>query len=194
MTGVWGSMPLSGQTRRAAGNPQHGFAGLGAFRSREPAVWDEEDGCISPPCRMEPSWAMLAVIPAELCDRLRVYWGRLFHMDTILPEEISAASPEQVKAVRAAAVYSDGSAALKTVDWDTSAVDFSRPGVYEVKGTLRGNPYHFPLTQEPAIRSLCHGRGNITTFPPAIPQATLACMSAKPIAPRICSFPTPSST
>ena len=116
------------------------------FSEPEPAVWDEE--AVAFPSL--PHGAVLGdvtVIPGELCDRLRVYWGRLFHMDTILPEEMRAASPEQVKAVRAVAVYSDGSTAPKTVDWDTSAVDFSRPGVYEVKGTLRGNPYHFPLTQ-----------------------------------------------
>ena len=113
--------------------------------SPRPAVWEDEpvpaglpDGAIA---------GNTVSISANLCDRVRTYWGRLFHVDTVLPREVDAASPADVQAVNAAAIYSDGSAALQSVDWDLSPVDFSTPGVYAIEGEIRSNPYHFPLTQ-----------------------------------------------
>ena len=109
------------------------------------AEWKEEDTAYG----TMPTGAIaggMVEISAPLHDRISVYWGRLFHADTILPEEIAADSAEEVNAVCAKAVYTDGSAALQQVDWDTTNVDFSKPGVYTVNGMLRSNPYHFPLT------------------------------------------------
>lgn len=122
--------------------------------SVSPAVWKEEKS----PCFL-PYGAIpgnIVAVDANAYDRIRVYWGRLTHVDTMVPSEIEVSSSQDIAAVKAQAVYSDGSTALKKVDWDISQVDFSKPGIYNVEGTLRGNPFHFPLT---------HGTGDPVIVP-----------------------------
>lgn len=145
-------------------------------------VWTDEAGCWISHGTDLSGWLLSAAIPAEadwetpfpdeaphgavpacevsigasLCDRVRTCWGRLSHVDTVVPGVVRAKSHEDVAAVTATAVYSDGSTAPQLVDWDDSAVDYGTPGEYEISGVLRGNPFRFPLT---------HGTGDPVIVP-----------------------------
>ena len=145
-------------------------------------VWTDEAGCWKSHGTDLTGWLLSAAVPAEadwetlspdeaphgavpacevsisanLYDRVRTYWGRLSHVDTVVPGAVRAKSHEDVAAVTATAVYSDGSTAPQLVDWDDSAVDYGKPGEYEISGVLRGNPFRFPLT---------HGTGDPVIVP-----------------------------
>lgn len=62
-----------------------------------------------------------------------------------LPETITVSAEEELKAVKATAVYSDGTTAIKTIDWDSTEIDFKKPGRYIIKGTVHQDHYVFPV-------------------------------------------------
>lgn len=86
-------------------------------------------------------------IDVGLCDRIWQNWSQLRHVDTYLPETATLASERELEDLRAVAIYSDGSTALKKVRWERGQVDFSTPGTYQVSGSLRDRKYPFPLAQ-----------------------------------------------
>lgn len=73
------------------------------------------------------------------------HWSPLQNVAVRVPEQVKADSEENIKAVRATAVYSDGSTAEKKVVWDTSKLDFSVAGSYEIQGRVIQEHYAFPL-------------------------------------------------
>lgn len=86
-------------------------------------------------------------VDANFGDRLASYWEPLRNVSIQVPCLIRASSGRELDTVRATAVYSDGSTALKQVMWDTQNVDFSKPGCYRVTGTVVSNEYSFPLAK-----------------------------------------------
>ncbi|MDE5892539.1 MAG: glycosyl hydrolase, partial [Acetatifactor sp.] len=78
---------------------------------------------------------------ARLCRKLLP----LVNTGVSFPEQVMASSPEELGQYLARAEYSDGSHALKTVDWDLSGVDFSVKGVYEIAGKIHQDHYAFPV-------------------------------------------------
>ncbi len=86
-------------------------------------------------------------ITRSLCDRLALRWGKLRHVGVRLPEKVEVSSIQDVEAVKACAVYSDGSTALKEVEWETKEMDFSQPGEYEIKGKIAQENLPFPLAE-----------------------------------------------
>jgi len=75
------------------------------------------------------------------------YWTPVYNTGIELPENVCIASKEELRAIKATARYSDGSTALKEVDWDLSGIDFSKSGIYKVKGHIRQKHYPFPLAK-----------------------------------------------
>lgn len=63
-----------------------------------------------------------------------------------VPAYIHAASQDDLKSVKATAVYTDGTTAVKPVDWDAQGVDWSKPGTYRISGTIRQDLHPFPFT------------------------------------------------
>lgn len=84
-------------------------------------------------------------IGEETAERLRCKFLVPVNVANEVPERICAASPEDVKKVRANAKYSDGTCVEKRVDWYTGEVDFGRPGTYRVTGRVHQNHYEFPV-------------------------------------------------
>lgn len=78
------------------------------------------------------------VLPLEnsVGTKLKTKLSKLVNTGMKVPEQITAASKEEVEAIRATAVYNDGSTASKQVKWDLSQVDFTKPGLYTVPGTV----------------------------------------------------------
>lgn len=72
-------------------------------------------------------------------------WSPIENIDIKVPRSIKAASVNDVNAVTATAVYTDGSTAIKQVAWNTEKIDFSKSGTYEITGTVIQDVYPFPL-------------------------------------------------
>lgn len=86
-------------------------------------------------------------IDLTLCNHIRQKWCPIRHVDTYLPQSVTVTSLQELEKLPAVAVYSDGSTAVKRVNWQKDEVDLSRPGIYQINGTLRDREYPFPLAQ-----------------------------------------------
>ncbi len=84
-------------------------------------------------------------ISAELGERLLLKWLPLQNTAIEVPELVEAKCAEQVKSVQATAVYSDRSSAKKRVKWQLDNIDFTKPGTYQISGTVYQEQYPFPL-------------------------------------------------
>lgn len=81
------------------------------------------------------------------CAAVKAAWLPVHHTELRVPEKVTIASWEELQAVTATAVYSDGSTAEKQVSWDCSGVDFDKPGVYAVSGKVVHQDYPFPIAK-----------------------------------------------
>lgn len=77
---------------------------------------------------------------------------RLLHKLTVpqntavqVPSSVKVTTPEDLKGVKATAIYSDGTTALKSVDWKTEAIDWTTPGTYAIEGIVHQDHYAFPV-------------------------------------------------
>lgn len=86
-------------------------------------------------------------IDLNLCNCIMQKWCPIHHVDTYLPQSVTITSLQELETLRAVAAYSDGSTAVKRVKWQKEQVDFSKPGTYQVNGTLCQREYPFPLAQ-----------------------------------------------
>ena len=86
-------------------------------------------------------------VPRSLADRAAQHWGHLVSVAARVPENVLAASADDLAKVKAEIVYSDGSTSVKPVKWDASNVQFDKPGKYEVTGTVQNESYGFPLAR-----------------------------------------------
>ena len=75
-----------------------------------------------------------------------------------LPKEVTVTSKEELNALRATAVYSDGTTTQKRIDWELSDVDFHAPGTYEISGTIHQDHFEFPVAFDRA--DPCIGKWN----------------------------------
>ncbi|MCC3372027.1 family 43 glycosylhydrolase [Cohnella sp. REN36] len=62
-----------------------------------------------------------------------------------VPERVVAQSEAELNAIRAIAVYSDGTKAEKPVDWRATEIDWNRPGTYRIAGRIRQDRFPFPV-------------------------------------------------
>lgn len=62
-----------------------------------------------------------------------------------VPLIIHADSPDKIKRVKALARYSDGSTVEKPIDWETSGIDFNKPGKYRITGKVQQKHFNFPI-------------------------------------------------
>lgn len=86
-------------------------------------------------------------VERDLCDRAVLCWSRIFSVGVQVPERIAARDAKDVEAVRANVLYSDGSTASKQVKWRTEEIDFGKPGVQKIGGTVVNEQYKFPLSR-----------------------------------------------
>ncbi len=84
-------------------------------------------------------------VDAQFGVELLMKWSPLQNIDVKVPDLIKAVSVNEVNAVTATAVYSDGSTANKQIIWDTDKIDFSKSGTYDITGTVTQDVYPFPL-------------------------------------------------
>lgn len=61
------------------------------------------------------------------------------------PKSVKIKSEEDLKDVKARAIYSDGTTDIKYVDWDKRGIDWKKPGTYRITGTVHQDHYSFPV-------------------------------------------------
>lgn len=86
-------------------------------------------------------------LESSLYEGLKNRWCRIKNTAMQVPESVTVSSKEELEAVKAEAVYSDGSKAAKSVDWHTEGIDFSKEQTVTVKGTVRQQSFPFPLAR-----------------------------------------------
>lgn len=94
-------------------------------------------------------------VPETIGVRLKHKLSTPCNVSVEIPEKIEVFALDELKQVKVKAVYDDGTSARKTVDWDASAVDWKKPGNYEISGTVHQDCYPFPVASnraDPCIR------------------------------------------
>ncbi len=76
-----------------------------------------------------------------------------------LPECANVSSEDELKAIKATAIYSDGTKDVKLVDWDVTGVDFNKPGTYSVKGNVHQDHFVFPIATNRADPCIAKWQG-----------------------------------
>lgn len=89
-------------------------------------------------------------VPPEVAHRLNCKLTVPTNVAMKVPDSIAAASEDALRAVRASSVYSDGTTASKTVDWDTAGIDWNQSGTYAISGTIHSDHYAFPAAMNRA--------------------------------------------
>ncbi len=90
-------------------------------------------------------WENVIEITDEEAEYLKKKLLTPYNVAVEFPKEIVAADKEELEAMRATAVYSDGTEAKKRIDWDLSSVDFKTPGTYQLKGKIHQDHFEFPV-------------------------------------------------
>ncbi|MCG6172920.1 family 43 glycosylhydrolase [Anoxybacillus sp. LAT_35] len=62
-----------------------------------------------------------------------------------VPEKVIVKTERDLENVKAIAIYSDNTTDIKRVKWNKNDIDWSRPGVYRVTGTVHQDRYPFPI-------------------------------------------------
>ncbi|MBR4341832.1 MAG: family 43 glycosylhydrolase [Lachnospiraceae bacterium] len=97
---------------------------------------DEIEGAV-PCCVIE--------IDDEIGDRLIKKLTTPVNTGISFPEIISVSNYEELKEYRAVASYSDGTTALKSIDWNIERVDFEKKGEYILSGRIHQEHFDFPV-------------------------------------------------
>lgn len=92
-------------------------------------------------------------------DRLCKKLGERVNTEIRLPENAVVHSKEELTALKATAVYSDGTTAIKKIDWDYSSIDFAKPGVQTVRGRIHQEHFDFPIAHHRADPDMCKWNG-----------------------------------
>ncbi|MDT8715917.1 family 43 glycosylhydrolase [Clostridium sp. 19966] len=84
-------------------------------------------------------------VSKEVVDRLVCKLTVPENIKIELAEEVCISSKNELKDVKATAIYSDGTMDIKPIDWDLSDIEDDKPGEYNVKGTVHKDQYVFPV-------------------------------------------------
>lgn len=87
------------------------------------------------------------MIDVEAVVDALTYWNPIACKEVRVPSQVKVNKEEELDAIKAAVLYTDGSTVDKCIVWDKSGIDFSTPGIYEVKGNIKRPKYQFPLTE-----------------------------------------------
>lgn len=79
-------------------------------------------------------------VPETTGQNLLRKFSTIYNTSLQVPESVSVLQKQEVENVQAELLYSDGSKALKKVDWDLTGIDFGKPGTYQAKGKVQRAP------------------------------------------------------
>ncbi len=84
-------------------------------------------------------------IPEKLGARLKCKLLTPENTGIRFPEQLKVSSLKELEKYKVQALYSDGGIEEKKVDWDLSAVDFTKPGQYSIRGKVHQEHFEFPV-------------------------------------------------
>lgn len=84
-------------------------------------------------------------VPAVIGNRVKTKLSVLNNIEIRVEETVYASSANDLENIKAIAVYNDGSTAIKRVNWDTSTIDWSASGTYEITGEVYQATFPFPI-------------------------------------------------
>jgi Predicted beta-xylosidase len=84
-------------------------------------------------------------ISEEIAERLVLKLTVPTNVEIKIPKSVCITSEKELKAVKATAVYSDGTTDIKNVDWNTVEIDWNKPGTYKIAGKVHQDHYEFPI-------------------------------------------------
>lgn len=87
----------------------------------------------------------MIAVDDRIWNAVQAYWMPVHHIGTQVPMKLQISSSSELDEIKATAVYSDGSTALKKVKWSYDHVDFSKSGTYTITGQAVQPSYSFPL-------------------------------------------------
>ena len=104
---------------------------------------------------------VIPVTKAE-AERLQNRLGEIVNTGVSLNQEqitTSTGEAADLSGIKASLTYSDGQTFQRSVDWDTTDVNWNQPGTYTVKGTIRQSDIDFPVIQDRADPNILHYNG-----------------------------------
>lgn len=113
-------------------------------------VCTDIEGCVS-----RNSIEITEAVSTRLINRLTNPKNCSVHV----PKEITVVSKEEVMGVKAEAIYTDGSKAIKNVDWNLDDIDFRIPGTYSITGKVKNDYFCFPLAVNRADPNIIRWNG-----------------------------------
>lgn len=84
-------------------------------------------------------------VPEAIGKRLKYRLSTPANVGMELPKEVSVKSPDDLKGIKAVAIYNDGTTSVKTVDWDTAGIEWNKSGTYKINGTVHQDNFKFPV-------------------------------------------------
>lgn len=84
-------------------------------------------------------------ISDTVADRLQKKLLPPVNVGIKVEDNVAVTCDEDVRKLTATALYSDGTTDVKKVRWDTTNVDFSTPGTYEIFGKVMQPHFEFPI-------------------------------------------------
>ncbi len=105
---------------------------------------EPSSGCVETDIEGARDCAVIRVSD-EIADRLVKKLTVAYHIGNEVSDTIRVSSKEELEDIRIRALYSDGTSALKRVDWDVCGIDFDKSGEYYIKGVIHKEHYEFPV-------------------------------------------------
>lgn len=84
-------------------------------------------------------------VESSMAEKALEYWTPVVNTGIQLPKQVEVSSVQELKNIKALALYNDGSTAEKCVAWQTADIDFSKPGTYRIKGRISQTKFPFPV-------------------------------------------------
>lgn len=84
-------------------------------------------------------------ISEEIAERLILKLTVPTNVEIKIPKSVCINSEKELKAVKATAVYSDGTTDIKNIDWNAVEIDWNKPGTYTIEGKVHQDHYEFPI-------------------------------------------------
>lgn len=128
---------------------EEGLVDMACLGKDKELPYSYEDACMQVVNPMSAPFEAVAgnmiKVPADMVNRAVLRYSKIYNTAVNVPKAVCASSEAMLNSVKATAVYSDGSASVKQVKWDTAGVDFNKPGTYRIKGEVQCEQYKFPL-------------------------------------------------
>ncbi len=104
--------------------------------------------------------ANILAIPTEIAEKLLERLTVPENIGMNLPKTVTVASEQELQAVRAEYLYSDGTVVSRAIRWNSDAIDWSKERTHTITGEVAQPSYHFPFAINRADPCVFHWQGH----------------------------------